>query len=227
MKLLSTDLPAIAEAVRDHREVSTVPSPNFPAAVNKRLEDLSQYPPNIAHIAIDDAALHRTLRQASNSTTTAKRVMWLRSAAHAFTAPVLEAAACQPSCSHCCHIPVHLTEREAFQIGREIDVIPAPWATVANLPNVEPSYKNPCSFLKNSRCSIYEHRPLVCRTHLNLDRDSLLCELVDGVAIPVPYLNAIEMGLATLSLLDTDHRIADIRHWFAPPPVAENQEPRT
>ncbi len=47
-----------------------------------------------------------------------------------------------------------------------------------------------CPFLRDSACSIYAHRPTVCRTLLNLDDDALLCELVDGVEVLVPYADA-------------------------------------
>ena len=33
----------------------------------------------------------------------------------------------------------------------------------------------PCPFLQQGECSIYEHRPLTCRMHMNFDRDNYWC----------------------------------------------------
>lgn len=55
---------------------------------------------------------------------------------------------------------------------------------------VEPS---PCPFLRDGGCSVYDVRPMACRLLLNLDDDDLLCQLVHGQAIPVPYANGQQL----------------------------------
>ena len=67
--------------------------------------------------------------------------------------------------------------------------------------------------MKDGECSIYAHRPLVCRTLVNMDDTSLLCELHQGVAIPVPYANSTRLQSA-MALLHLDDTWADIREWF-------------
>lgn len=70
-----------------------------------------------------------------------------------------------------------------------------------------------CPFLREGACSIYAHRPTACRTLLNLDDDALLCELVDGVEVPVPYADARQMKAYFLAL-QPNAALADIRAFF-------------
>ena len=72
----------------------------------------------------------------------------------------------------------------------------------------------PCAFLVDDRCSIYEHRPLACRHLFNVDVDNLLCQLVPGVAIEVPYLGMQGEQVAYVSAMGANARLADIRDWF-------------
>ena len=72
----------------------------------------------------------------------------------------------------------------------------------------------PCSFLKEGRCSIYASRPLACRLQLNMDDDDLLCQLIEGESIRVPYLNLTTHHVAAVVALGMGQPIADIREWF-------------
>ncbi|WP_083293393.1 YkgJ family cysteine cluster protein [Hydrogenophaga sp. PML113] len=74
-------------------------------------------------------------------------------------------------------------------------------------------YDRPCVFLTGGRCSIYAHRPLACRTLVNMDDTSVLCELEPGVAVPVPYGNAIAIQ-GRFALVTQREVFADIRDWF-------------
>lgn len=71
----------------------------------------------------------------------------------------------------------------------------------------------PCTFLQNSKCSIYAHRPMMCRTLVNMDSVDLLCRLVTGVEVPVPYLNTVHLK-GYFAYLTQDEQFADIRDWF-------------
>ena len=77
----------------------------------------------------------------------------------------------------------------------------------------------PCTFLVNHRCSIYDHRPMMCRTLVNMDSVDTLCRIVKGVDVPVPYLNTVEMKGYFAYLTQTE-QFADIREWF---PAAAGQ----
>lgn len=74
-----------------------------------------------------------------------------------------------------------------------------------------------CPFLSNEPdggCTIYATRPLACRNLVNLDKDDLLCKLVDGGKITVPYLGRVESQLGAMLVLGPKLRIADLRDWF-------------
>ncbi|EWS66494.1 hypothetical protein Y695_00264 [Hydrogenophaga sp. T4] len=54
----------------------------------------------------------------------------------------------------------------------------------------------------------------MCRTHFNMDGDDLLCQIVPGAAVPVPYMDNRAILLGTLLVGGTSPRIADVRDWF-------------
>lgn len=121
-------------------------------------------------------------------------------------------AACKRGCSHCCHIGVYVMEPEARMIGMAIKRKPKKVQN-RNFDNFRPGYHNPCTFLKNGECSIYEHRPLACRQQLNLDDDALLCEFTSPHPTPVPYFNMAFLSEVYVRLcLKSKH--ADIRDYF-------------
>ena len=57
---------------------------------------------------------------------------------------------------------------------------------------------------------------MVCRSHMNLDQDELLCRLIPGVAVPVPYLDTRLLALASIEILGASQPLADLRQWFTP-----------
>lgn len=103
-------------------------------------------------------------------------------------------SACKNKCSHCCHMAVGIFSGEAESIGKSIGVVPK------KLPPVIPEeyiqrdvvkrwINVPCPFLEDGLCSIYEHRPLVCRTHFNLSAFPLLCDTRNYLGNDVPNFN--------------------------------------
>ncbi len=107
----------------------------------------------------------------------------------------LQVSACRHGCSHCCHTPVAISAAEAALIGARIKKAPRP-VTLRQDELAKDGIGQPCVFLHEGRCSIYKNRPLSCRTHFNLDEDGLLCELVEGEEIPVPYLDSRSISIA-------------------------------
>ena len=134
-------------------------------------------------------------------------------------------------CSHCCHIAVMISRAEALVIAKETGAPMNPLAgkyTMANVDEDSESYKaatqeafgKPCTFLKDDVCGIYSSRPLQCRLLLNMDEDALLCQLVEGSTINVPYLNTQEHHVDSVVILGAHQDYDDIRNWF---PMTEQQ----
>jgi uncharacterized protein len=123
--------------------------------------------------------------------------------------------ACKRGCSHCCHTPVPIHPIEARLIGDAIKREPIAPASLVPKSDAESaamaSYNNPCGFLKDNECSIYEHRPLTCRVHYSLDEDDLLCRLTDA-PINVPYMDMTYYRAAYVIVCGPG--LADIREFF-------------
>jgi Fe-S-cluster containining protein len=151
---------------------------------------------------------------AARSPTAAKRVLWLQKAGDALSSAYGPVSACKPGCSHCCHIPLVITQVEAVQIGRAIGRKPAKIEQPVETLNFS-GYTSPCPMLgADQLCSIYEHRPAVCRGHMNMDRDNLLCQLIPDTPVPVPYLDTRLLSLGSATILGANQVMADIRQWF-------------
>lgn len=132
-----------------------------------------------------------------------------------------EDTACKAGCSHCCNLQVLITQDEADVIGKRIGR-PAVKLTGKSrgrkdVEKFDWGYHNPCTFLVNDQCSIYENRPLPCRTQLNVDIDALMCELTPPESKRVPYMNFSQFTHAFLIMLGVPKRapkLGDIREFF-------------
>ncbi|WP_291520073.1 YkgJ family cysteine cluster protein [Acidovorax sp.] len=161
---------------------------------------------------------------------------WLRKAADYVNAGAAHLAACRKGCAACCHIAVIISRGEAQVIARETGAKLNPNAGVFSMADSEDfgeAFKQatsgavgkPCSFLTEGSCSIYAHRPLECRLLLNLDDDDLLCQLVEGSATNVPYMDARQHHVASVAILGPHQHYDDIRNWF--PQGRANDTPST
>lgn len=131
-------------------------------------------------------------------------------------------AECRAGCSSCCHQMVLCTPFEIFLIARylldkkstsELDAIKARLSKLSPLPlDTDARYgrDKPCAFLENERCSIYEQRPLVCRTLLSAARNA--CEAcLGGDDIPIPYIANV-MSMAALVQMGIDYALIKCRN---------------
>jgi Fe-S-cluster containining protein len=124
---------------------------------------------------------------------------------------------CSRGCSHCCHMATMLSQEEAEVIAAETGAplaTPSAWFTGADERNRYDGI--PCPFLKDSKCSIYEHRPVACRLHVHLDRDNTLCQIIPGEPIQVPRLDTLRFDLNYVSAFGDplNAKLADIREFF-------------
>lgn len=128
--------------------------------------------------------------------------------------------ACRRGCNHCCHTEVLMSPEEAEAVGKRIGRMPRhPRLRGERDENFDCSYSNPCTFLKDGECSIYENRPVACRAQYSLDVDALLCEIPDDEPPrPVPYQNPMPFNMILLHIVQprTPECMADIREYFPP-----------
>lgn len=186
----------------------------FPPEVNARLAVAEEQARN-SIVSVPRAFKEKAeqqLRVAMSASTASQRVMWIRRAADTMADGYGPVAACRSGCSHCCHIPVKISLAEAQVLGKAIGRKPVPPAQHGTAP----AEHEACSFLVDERCSIYAERPAVCRYHMNLDIDDLLCRPVPGGAVPVPYLDVRPLVMARV-VTGGRSAYADIRQWFPYP----------
>lgn len=182
--------------------------------MNLKIEDMGP---------VNHASEYRLLKQALNAPSKTKSVLWLRRAVETVAIQVQSRSACATGCSHCCNIAVDVSKTEALMIakaiGRKVDSRVLDGVVTKQHPMSW--YGQPCPFLHAGQCSVYEHRPVACRTQFNMDDDDLLCMLVQGEEIRVPYLDMMDHKLAYAEAVSTNEVCADIRQWFPASPEFE------
>ena len=73
-----------------------------------------------------------------------------------------------------------------------------------------------CTFLKDSICSIYAHRPVVCRVHHSLEESAAGCER----GRQPEAVDLTELYLGELRMMGRMMIYADIREFFPPQTAA-------
>ena len=115
---------------------------------------------------------------------------------------------CREGCSACCHTQVSITDDEAqllyklIQNGHQIDLDKLKRQSVASREAsswYKLSYQDRgCIFLDEKKsCSIYDNRPLVCRTN-HVVSDPSDCSTEDGAEKPVNLLNTFEADMVLM-----------------------------
>ena len=123
---------------------------------------------------------------------------------------------CRRGCSHCCNIPVIISQAEADEIGRAIGR-PARQVAVKQEDRETVARRwhgQPCPFLQDNACSIYAHRPMACRLHATLDVDDLMCDLsVPSSESMVPNIDLTHFWLC-VGIAGGTLRCGDLREFF-------------
>ena len=150
------------------------------------------------------------------------RLKQLRALAASIAAEYKGNVACKRGCSHCCYIAVGIMGLEAEVIGEAIGRKPANvTGFTTDFSYLPLGYDNPCTFLKNNECSIYEDRPIACRIHSNLEPDNTPCKLDQPRSTSefnLEFLYAMYADIC-MELPGADKlnpALADIRKWFPP-----------
>jgi Fe-S-cluster containining protein len=122
-------------------------------------------------------------------------------------------AQCRAGCTSCCYLMVQGTPYEVLAIARhllatktpaEIESLKQRLQAVAEVPPdpvLRLEAKMPCALLEDGRCSVYEHRPSVCRMTLSQSRAACDSCLQKGSG-SIPYIDqpgkiaaAMQMGI--------------------------------
>jgi Fe-S-cluster containining protein len=83
--------------------------------------------------------------------------------------------ACAPGCAFCCYLPVDVLAPEAFRIAAHLRQTHTPGELADLVCRIGAQSQHglgtrPCVFLAHGQCSIYEVRPLVCRSYNSLSK---------------------------------------------------------
>lgn len=201
----------------------------FPAAYSRAQAIVSRPHPGLREAQV-------LLQQALHQEDEVERLSTLMKAASAWADPYVRRSACRKGCSHCCRIRLVITEHEANALqratGRAKHQPARPITMDAMSPRLPDAQEEaasiakytgvPCPFLDETsgECTAYEARPFMCRLHMNLDTDNLLCHPSDPSRVNVPEPNNIPMAAGCLAILGTCIA-ADIREWFPPETAPE------
>jgi len=149
-----------------------------------------------------------------------RKVIRLRQLVDKVAAAIAPYTPCRKGCSACCHKAAIVSEMDAMQIAQATG---APLSTPKNVFEVRDGAEartryltayagKPCGFLEDGVCSIYEHRPVVCRVQHSLEDDAAPCEPREG--LHASAMDLTDIYLAELSMNGRMMVYADIREFF-------------
>lgn len=188
------------------------------ASVESNLEKLAPHDTELRTLLIDEA--DEVSRMKAGYTVKRQRLIAITKSIANIVSPVV---ACRKGCSHCCKMAVAISSHEAEEITKATGRPHVNARMEIDGAVLIEKYRDvPCPFLVNNECSIYEVRPMVCRTYYNLSEFPELCDTLTFPGQDVPGLDLRTITLAdTLNSLMDNGTVNDIREYF-PPLVAIN-----
>lgn len=125
--------------------------------------------------------------------------------------------ACKKGSANCCRMNVMISSLEAEQIarasGRKAMTVAKPRQhPIGTFDGMD------CPFLIDSVCSVYEDRPLVCRSHASYYATNFACDTVNMpiTDAPIVEFTGLTKALAMVSAAKGYAMFADIRDFFPP-----------
>jgi Fe-S-cluster containining protein len=158
----------------------------------------------------------------SRSASRTQKVIMLRKVADNIAATVEPHVVCRKGCSLCCHQHVMISELEARLIEsatgrkRATQRRLRPEELLAVTRERQERYIGvACTFLgTDGACTIYEHRPMKCRTHFTLADDPGPCDTARGLGVrDLPLFECGPFEQAKAGVI-YDTTLADIREFF-------------
>lgn len=130
---------------------------------------------------------------------------------------------CSKGCDACCNMSVVITVEEAQTIADYLHIeISQPPPLSLQQDYVDKYSGCTCPFLKNHECTVYEVRPLPCRTHMNISKYTEICNVIKYPGCDTPAVDMRGLWLAAALAGGIDAVYGDIREFFpygAEPPV--------
>lgn len=170
-----------------------------------------------------DRKLHRLVRESLPALLESpepldRKVIRLRRIADAAAAVIAPFTPCAKGCSACCHNPAIISELEAMQIAKATGAALATPARVFEVgadAEARRAYSAhhagvACTFLREDTCSIYAHRPMVCRVHHSLEDSPAGCER----GRQPDAVDLAELFIGELRMMGRLMIYADIREFF-------------
>jgi uncharacterized protein len=123
--------------------------------------------------------------------------------------------ACHNGCSSCCHMNVTISAVEAKQIETVTGKRRAVLSSSQTHDTAEFSGQ-PCPFLRDASCSIYDVRPFACRKHVSFDTTSYWChpERSHLRELPLIRFEGAEAAFFEVTERNTKGIFGDIRDFF-------------
>jgi len=105
-----------------------------------------------------------------------------------------EVSQCGEGCSYCCHLIISISIFDAVNIAKGIEKLKDNERAICRAKakiNIQVNDKAktdgdrwkerlPCPFLKENKCSVYNHRPIGCRATISQNRDSCISQFKDS-----------------------------------------------
>ncbi len=173
--------------------------------------------------------LHRIVRDSLPALVESKepldrKVIRLRRIADAAARVIAPFTPCAKGCSACCHNPAIINELDAMLIAEQTGAVLATPSRAFDVTAGEDARRAylaryagvACTFLKDNACSIYAHRPVVCRVQHSLEDSAAGCE---GGRQPAA-VDLTEIYLGERRMMGSLMIYADIRDFFPGQPAS-------
>jgi uncharacterized protein len=123
--------------------------------------------------------------------------------------------ACGRGCSNCCKMNIQISDSEASKIADETGHRPTQLKQSIDHSSEKFAGKT-CPFLVDDACSIYQSRPLVCRSHFSFDTTAYWChpDRMGTVAVPLIRFDGIQSAFLSITKHNNGSVFADIRDFF-------------